>query len=196
LGGERLDLVTTRPDADRALVARADGLLRDAESLAGIQLATRPELRVYPTVSIYRNATGEPGWAAASTRGRVVRLEPLEVLRASGATDSTLRHEFLHLLIESRARAGLPLWFREGLVLYLSGEGSAAAQPVPPIKVEELAALDRALANAATAEAQRSAYRRACATVARLVDQYGRTEVLSWIERGVPPDLAERRELR
>jgi len=186
LGGERLEVMTARPDSDGALVARADRALREAESRTGWQLAVRPELRVYPTVSVYRNATGEPGWVAASTRGHTVRLEPPEVLNSAGVLDATLRHEFLHLLIESRARPGLPLWFREGLALYLNGEvapgGAVGTGP------SDFAALDRALVNAASAGDQRSAYGKARAAVARLVAERGRDAVLSWVERGVPPD--------
>jgi stage II sporulation protein D (peptidoglycan lytic transglycosylase) len=189
LGGERVDLVTTRPDADHRLVPLADSLLRAAESLAGWQLASRPEVRVYPTVAVFRNATGEPGWVAASTRGRVVRLEPVEVLNAAGVLHRTLRHEFLHLLVESRARPGLPLWFREGLVLYLSGEMRLPPEGAAPSSHTGLAALDRTLLTPASAEAQRYAYREAQRAVARLAEQRGRAEVLSWLERGLPPDL-------
>ncbi|HMD30400.1 MAG TPA: SpoIID/LytB domain-containing protein, partial [Candidatus Acidoferrales bacterium] len=190
LGGEGFDMLTTRPDADRALVARAERALRDAESRTGWQPAVRPELRVYPTVSVYRNATGQPGSVAASTRGHTIRLEPAEVLNAAGVLDSTLRHEFLHLLIEGRARPGLPLWFREGLALYLNGEAAASPDAGPAAGPVDLAALDRTLANPALSAAeQRAAYRRASAAVARLVKERGRAEVLSWVERGLPPEV-------
>lgn len=181
-GGERLDVLTTRPDVDRAFVPRAERLLREAEERTGWLLATRPQLRVYPSVSVYRNATGEPGWVGASTRGRTVRIEPPEVLGA--ALDSTLRHEFLHLLIESRARPGVPLWFREGLVLYLNGDGAVDARE--NARSMSYAALDHALTSANSAEALRAAYRQARAAVARLVNERGKAEVLSWVERGVP----------
>ena len=191
--GERVDLFSTRPDADRALAARADRLLTAAESLAGWLLDSRPQLRVYPTVAVFRNATGEPGWVAASTRGRVVRLEPPAVLAAAGALDPTLRHEFLHLLVEQRARSGLPLWFREGLVLYLSGESRPASLPTAPAGQIDFAVLDRTLTAPASAEAQRRAYRQAQQAVARLVAQHGRALVLSWLERGLPQDAAAHR---
>lgn len=193
LGGERVDLVTTRPDADRALLPRAERLLRAVESLTGWQLASRPELRVYPSVTVFRNATGEPGWVAASTRGRVVRLDPPEALKAAGTLDRTLQHEFLHLLIEGRARPGLPLWYREGLVLYLSGELHLSSGSTTPARPLDFAVLDRALAAPVSADAQRHAYRQAQRAVARLVEERGRAEVLSWVERGIPPDVGARR---
>jgi len=190
LGGEGLDLFTTRPDADAPLVPRAERLLHAAETVTGWKLDARPELRVYPSVRVYWNAAGEPGWVAASTRGRVVRMEPQEVLRAAGALDSTLRHEFLHLLVESRARAGIPLWFREGLVLYLGGENATPADATAAGGRVVFAWLERALAAPVSAAAQRSAYRQAQHAVAGLVETRGRAEVLSWLERGLPPDLA------
>ena len=189
LGGEGLDLVTTRPDVDRELVPRAERSLRAAESLAGWKLSARPEVRVYPSVRVYRNATGEPGWVAASTRGHVLRMEPQEVLRAAGALDSTLRHEFLHMLVEGRARTGLPLWFREGLVLYLGRENSTPVDATAASGRVDFAALDRALLSATSAGAQRSAYRQAERAVAGWVAARGRAEVLSWLERGLPAAL-------
>ena len=118
-----------------------------------------------------------------------MRMEPREVLRASGALDSTLRHEFLHMLVEGRARAGLPLWFREGLVLYLSGEYTAPVDSTAATGRVDSAALDRALLSATSASAQRTAYRHAERAVAGLVAARGRAEVLSWLERGLPAEL-------
>ena len=184
VGGERLDVMTVRPATDRALVERAERALREAEERAGWQLGLRPEVRVYPSVAVYRNATGEPGWVAASTRGRTIRMEPTEVL--AGAVNSTLRHEFLHLLIEGRARPGVPLWFREGLTLYLNGEQEEGGARFAGDAAFDSAALDRAVLDANSAAAQRAAYQRVRAAVARLVAAHGRAEVLSWLERGLP----------
>ena len=190
LHGERLDLLTTQPDVDGALVERAERLLRAAEQQIGWSLTVRAQLRVYPSVAVYRNATGEPGWVAASTRGRVIRLQPAAGLAGAGALDSTLRHEFLHLLIESRAKAGLPLWFREGMVLFLENEAGPAAAGRSSTKPTDYQALERALAAPVSAEAARNARRDAQRVVARLVDNRGRGEVLSWVERGLPADVS------
>jgi stage II sporulation protein D len=66
-------------------------------------------VRVYPDVATFRDATGEPGWVAAYTSGRRIHLQP-----PRGAVEATLRHELLHVAIESNGRAELPRWFREG----------------------------------------------------------------------------------
>ena len=124
MGGERADVWATseRPE----LVTLADALVRETEASTGLRIDGRPRVLVYPSLAIYRNATGEPGWIAASTQGRVIRMQPAAADRA------TLRHEMYHVLIERNTRASLPLWFREGLALSLAGgakstEGGYAA---------------------------------------------------------------------
>jgi stage II sporulation protein D len=188
LAGERVELLTTRPRQEGFLVELADRSLRELEQLTGWRLAARPQMRVYPTVEIYRNATGRPGWEAASTRGHVIRMQPAETLRAAGTLDETLRHELLHLLIEGRAHPTLPLWFREGIVLALAA-GPARAQEPSPGRLTPPAEIDRAL-RAARNEAQlRQAYAAARKQVNVLIAQHEIAVVLGWVERGLPAEL-------
>ena len=79
-------------------------------------------MKLFPTVATFRNATGESGAVAASTRGRVIRLQPAKTLQSRQVLESTLLHEFLHVVLESQAKAGQPWWFREGLTLELTGD--------------------------------------------------------------------------
>jgi stage II sporulation protein D len=109
-------------------------------------------------VAVFRDATGEPGWVAGSTSGRVIRLQP-------NPSPATLLHELLHVVTEDRAAPGLPLWFREGLVLCLARE-PATAEVVP--------------------DAARREYTEYRSRVQRLIDQHGLATVLAWIERGMP----------
>ena len=88
------------------------------------------------------------------------------VLRSTGKLESTLLHEMLHLLIESRAHHDLPLWFREGLALYLA---------------------DTAWDKLRNETEARQAYRTAHARVRALVDRHGRAAVMEWLVRGLPP---------
>ena len=124
LGGARVTVISTRPRDDQFLVALADRLAQGAEDRLGLRWDARPTLRIYPTVAAFRDATGEPGWVAASAHGSTIRMQPVGAIRALGSIEGTLRHELLHALIESRARVGLPLWFREGAVLYLTRSAS------------------------------------------------------------------------
>ena len=119
---------------------------------------------------------------AASTRGRTIRLQPTTVLRDAGTLESTLHHELLHMLVEEHAKAGTPLWYREGLVLYL-------AQPnghPNSTKFETVAALEKALRNPAGEQEMRQAYAEAQARVAHLVIEQGRETVIRWLQEGMP----------
>lgn len=120
LTGERAELWTTQPAADRSLAAAADRAVAEAERRSGIAINGRTQFRVYATVAAFRDATGESGNVAAIARGTVIHLQPAQVLRGAGTLDRTLLHEALHIALESRARPGLPLWFREGLAAYLT----------------------------------------------------------------------------
>ncbi len=120
LTAENVEMLTTRPEADRTLLPMAARLARDAEASTGLTFRSVPEWKIYPAVAIFRDATGEPGWVAATTRGRTIQTQPSDVLKQAGTLESTLRHELLHMLIEAHAKPGIPVWFREGLVLYLS----------------------------------------------------------------------------
>jgi stage II sporulation protein D len=142
------------------------------------------EIRVYPDLDSFRNATGEPGWVAARTDGRRVHLQPAAVLRARGALESTVRHEMLHVVVESQAAPGLPVWFREGLAEYLSGQGGRSAS----------SNVDAAIRQRASAADARAAYDQAAGTVAQLVARYGEAAVLSWVGTGLPAEVRDARK--
>jgi stage II sporulation protein D len=180
LSAESLVLFTTRPSQDSAVLAAAQRELHAALDRTHIAPPAAIELRVYPDVETFRNATGEPGWVAAYTVGSHIQLQPVATLRARNTLDQTLRHELLHVLVESKARPGTPLWFREGLVEYLAGASPiAAAAPKPPS--------DEGLQQTADPARARRAYEQAAQVVAARVNQYGETAVLGWLSRGVPP---------
>ena len=152
-----------------------------------LRFRSPPRLKIYATVAAFRNSTGEPGWVAASTRGRTIQMQPADVLRRAGTLESTLHHELLHMLIESYARSGTPLWFREGLVLYLAG-------PNPPTSAassfEDVAALEKALRSPASEEQMRAAYAEAQRRVAQLARQHGKEALLGWVQNGLPTEVA------
>ena len=175
LGGERVQVMTTRPQRDGGVVAMADRVARAVEERSGLRSVGTVRLRIYPSVAAFRDATGEPGWVAGSTRAGVIRLQPPVI-------ESTVRHELLHVLVESHARAGLPVWFREGAVLYLTAsqksKGKGQKSKVPP---PEDSALLRDSAEA------RRAYEMALDRFTRLVEQFGEGTVMGWISAGLPP---------
>jgi stage II sporulation protein D len=184
LPGESLDLVTTSKEDVPILLPVAERALHFALEQTGWELNTRPQVKVYPTVAIYRDATGEPGWVAASTLGSTVRLQPISVLRRTHSLESTLRHEFLHLVIESQAHPGTPLWLREGLAIYLSHPDSAKEDSKAGSGKVDVDALERKLHSLQTESEMRAAYRASAAAVADEVEKKGLQAVLSRVKSG------------
>ena len=185
LSSEDVVLFTTRPERDRPLLPLAARIMHEAEEKTGLAYNGAAKLKVYATVRAFRDATGEPGWVAASTRGGTIRLQPADVLQETGTLETTLRHELLHMLIEGHAKPGTPLWFREGLVLYLGLP--ANGQRGNSGNFEDVSTLDRALLLPASEQQMRQAYADALARVSKLVAQNGRETMIQWLQEGLPP---------
>jgi stage II sporulation protein D len=183
LTSEDVMLFTTRPERDRALLPLATRMMHDSEESTGLVYNGTAKIKVYATVAAFRDATGEPGWVAASTRGRTIRLQPTDVLRNADTLESTLRHELLHMLVESHAKAGTPLWYREGLVLYLAQPGGMS-KPAETFANVDL--LNKTLRSPASEEQMRQAYAEAQARVASLAQKYGKEKLVDWLQNGLP----------
>jgi stage II sporulation protein D len=187
LGGESVALWTTQPDRDGSVLAIAEREAHLVTQRTHGPLPAHVEIRVYPDMDSFRNSTGEPGWVAAVTEGRRIRMQPAAVLRSHDALDSTVRHELFHVAVEARAAQGLPVWFREGIVEYLAGaaerayEARAGWEPAPQVDADVRATSDAARA--------RRAYDDAVRAVTGLVKRYGETTVLDWVARGLPPEV-------
>jgi stage II sporulation protein D len=182
LGGEVLSLQTTQPDQDRPVLQTAERLARMTAQRTGWPFPGGTELRIYPDLDTFRDATGEPGWVAAHSEGRRIDLQPAAVLRAKGVLESTLKHELLHVLVEGQAAPGLPVWFREGIVSFLEGaQGNNSARPPA----------DRGLRQTRDDDEARRAYADADAAVRRLARIYSEASVLDWVKRGLPPDVTK-----
>jgi stage II sporulation protein D len=178
--GERVEILTAQPDQESDALAAAEKILPELESTLGWRLDFKPQIKVYPSLDAYRNSTGQPGWVAALTRGQTISLQPPAILRARAIAESTLRHELAHLLIETRARPGTPLWFREGLVLYFTGRGNS--EPVIMTDTE----MEAALHNPEDRQRLERAYAAARTRVAKMVEKNGKATVLDWLNHGLP----------
>ncbi len=175
LPGESLDVMTSSRADAALLLPAAERAFRFAVERTRWNISLRPQVKVYPTVAIYRDATGEPGWVAASTLGSEIRLQPIGTLQRTHSLDSTLRHEFLHMLIESQARPSTPLWLREGLAIYLSNPETAK-----PAKVD-VDVLERQLHSLRTEQEMRASYQACAGAVADAVEKNGLSKVLEWV---------------
>jgi len=178
---ESFQLKSTQVDQDAEVLVVAQNTLDALESELGWKLDFKVQLRVFPSLDGYRNVTGQPGWTAAYTQGRGISLQPPAALKDKSILESTLRHELLHLLVESRARAGTPLWFREGLVLYLA-DPKAGFEPVVMAERE----MEAELKNPRSRESLERSYAAARTRVVQLVQQNGRSTVLEWLSAGLP----------
>jgi len=185
LANEDIELLTTRPDRDRSLLPLATRFMHESEESTGFVYPAKPRLKVYATVAEFRNSTGEPGWVAASTKGKTIQMQPSDVLRDAGTLDNTIHHELLHMLIGSYTKPGTPLWFREGLALYLTSPSDATTQKTAS---DDAAVVERSLRSPQSEEELRHAYAEARARVAQLAQQYGRDAVLQWVQNGLPAE--------
>ncbi|MCX6627932.1 MAG: hypothetical protein NTW28_09930 [Candidatus Solibacter sp.] len=172
-----MELRTTQPERDGTVLAAAERQVKEIADQYGWTLPGSVEIRAYPDVATFRNATGEPGWVAARTSGRRIHLQPAAVLRARGALDATIHHELLHVFVEAQAAPGIPVWFREGLVGYLEH----------PVKAGPADAGDSGLRQREDAARARRAYAAAAQKVAGLVQRHGVPAVLAWLKSGLPP---------
>jgi stage II sporulation protein D len=182
---ERVELLSTQPDLDAWILPIAERILKEDEEAIGWKAGAGVRLQVYATLDSYRDTTGQPGWVAASTRGRTIRLQPLAELRKRSIVESTLRHEIFHVLVEAKAKAATPLWFREGIVLFLSSP-NVTGTAADALTDEQIEAVLRQPRNRDDVQ---KAYVAAQSRVAALVQEHGKETVLSWLSGGIPGDV-------
>jgi stage II sporulation protein D len=171
----------TLTPGDDVFLPRLKQALAEAESRSGLQPAGIITLRSFRSTPAFRDATLAPGWVAAFTEGSFIETQPLSTLASRKLLGPVLRHEFLHALVEGQAAAGTPLWLREGLVeVWADGtQGSST----PAMKIEEV---DRALAHGSEEAQSEAAHRAAGWYAQRLLDRYGRAQVVTWLRMGMP----------
>jgi hypothetical protein len=152
---------------------------------AGIQVRfPKLEVVINETTGDFVGRTGMPSWAAAATKNNRIELQPLRLLKQRRILETTLRHELVHVLVDSIGAGQTPRWLAEGMAIHFAGEGKLMEQyqQQNPTSVETV---ERAIAGAKSAAEMRSAY----AGAYRLVKELIRTEG----ERKVWQRVAERR---
>ena len=174
--------VETQEPADGAYMATISEALGEAEARSGLQAGGTITVRAFRSTPAFRDATLAPGWVAAFTEGQWIATQPLAKLASRKMLGSVLRHEFLHALVEGQSAPGTPLWLREGLVEVWSGEANGAGL-APNLKTDEV---DRALAHAGTETQSHEAHWAAGWYAKKLLDRFGRAELLGWLHTGMP----------
>jgi hypothetical protein len=155
--------------------------LVEAKSRSGLTAQGEIVVRAYRSTPAFRDATLAPGWVAAFTEGDRIAVQPLRVLAARKLLEGTLRHEFLHALVEEQATAETPLWLREGLVEVWAG--AAARRGKPGLALE---LVNERLAHAASLAEAEEAHRAAGWYAQRFLERFGRAQVVNWLRTGVP----------
>lgn len=137
------------------------------------------EVVIHETTPDFIAATGQAGWAAASSsRGSRIELQPVALLRRRGVLATTLRHEYAHIVIESLGRARTPRWLAEGLAAHVAGEGPMLLARFNPRLEWTRDELERKLArNASSAEEMRALYAAAYQEVRALIRAEGEAGV-------------------
>lgn len=154
----------------------------EATQRSGLNMPKPITVRAFESTPAFRNATGAPGWVAAFTEGDWIGTQPLRTLDSRHLLDSTMRHEFLHALVEHQAGPAAPLWLREGLV-ELWAEPNATPAATPSVTI---GALDTMLAHAGSEAESAAAHRAAALYASRLIARYGRERTIDWLRSGVP----------
>ena len=200
-GAEAADEATGRPwhsfagqgfrlesldSADAAYLPDLARARAEASQLSGLNVPGSFTVRTFSSTPAFRSATQAPGWVAAFTQGGWIATQPLRTLAARHLLDATLRHEFLHALVESQAGAGTPLWLREGLVEFWS---DGAPREDPPSALTQNA-IDAALTHSGSEQESARAHRAAAWYAARLLQRYGRQKTLEWLRSGLPAGIA------
>lgn len=162
---------------DAALEAAAARAFADARSRYGSAVTSAPTLTIFPTTEAYRQATGQPGWELAATRGDRIATQSAGLLRMHGGAEPLLRHEFLHSFVEREASPAAPLWMREGLVGVLNGETCAATASL------SADAIDAALRAPASLSQSQQAHAAACALTRKFIAEHGMSAAHTMLHR-------------
>lgn len=170
---------------DSTLMPVVNSAFADAEARAGFEPAGVITVRTYRTTEGFRNATLAPGWVAAFTEGTAIATQPLATLSQRKLLAPTLRHEFLHVILEQHSAPATPLWLREGLVEFLADphQGTKTPGPGPALSLDQV---DSALSHAHSEAESAAAHRAASWYAARLVSRYGKSQTMAWLQSGLP----------
>ncbi len=163
----------------------------------GELLPDRVRVRTWETTEEFIRATGQPGWVAGSSDGRVIELQPLRTLDRKEILLSTLRHELTHLAVHCLRAREVPRWYEEGLVLYLTGEqAGVSADSLDPSR-----SLEETITRPRSETAMKAAYARVLALVRELAGRRGEPALWQVLEHPTGEDVnwfkeSERRRAR
>jgi hypothetical protein len=142
-------------------------------------------VETWATVAEFIHATGQPGWAAAASDGQSIDLQPLELLARKGILNQTARHELTHLVVHRLSAKGIPRWFEEGWVLYLTAERIDA----PSSAFKSPAELEAAITKPRSEAEMKTAYAQALERVRQVARLKGEAVLWRILGNPTPDDL-------
>jgi stage II sporulation protein D len=134
------------------------------------------EVIVNETTGDFTGRTGMPAWAAAATKNNRIELQPLALLKKRRILETTLRHELVHVIVDSMGGGQTPRWLTEGMALYVAGEGAMLPQSHDR-KSLPLETIEQKLASAKTSPEMQEAYAAAFKVVSELIRVEGENKV-------------------
>jgi stage II sporulation protein D len=147
--------------------------------------AGRIRVQTWDTTEEFIHATGEPGWVGGSTDGNSIFLQPLRTLAAKHVLDPTLRHELTHVVVHRARAPGVPEWFEEGFVLFLTRERIVESAQ----QTQGSRTLGEAITHPHSAREMYVAYARALNLVRQLSGKRGQNAVWKILEQPNQDDL-------
>jgi stage II sporulation protein D len=180
---------------DGAYLPEIERARAEAAQRSGLNASEPFTVCAFASTEAFRTATLAPGWVAAFSEGSWIGVQPLRTLAGRRLLVATMRHEFLHALLERQTGTRSPLWLREGLAEVWSEETAFHPNDRAPALPPRL--LDALLAKQATLHDAAAAHRAAEWYAAWLLQRYGRSQVLEWLRSGIPvgiviPTLGQR----
>jgi len=176
------------PASQEPWVKQALGTLEQWRKELGARaeaLPSRVRVQTWAATEEFIRATGQPGWMAATSDGQSIALEPLALLARKRILNQTLRHELTHLVVHRLCAKGVPRWFEEGLVLYLTGE---RIEPRTTARAPEQK-LEAAIARPRSEAEMKAAYAQAVDRVRRLARRQGDRALWRVLEHPSAEDL-------
>jgi stage II sporulation protein D len=181
VSSERTDPKETAPLLSVLVSSR--NVLERRLSAAGLEFQfPEVEIVINKTTGDFVGRTGMPAWAAAATRNNRIELQPVSLLKQRGILETTLRHELVHVLVDTIGGKQTPRWLAEGLALYVAGEGRQLERYAkgPALSPQDL---ERKLANAKSADEMKAAYAAAYITVRDLIRLHGENNLWQRVAR-------------
>ena len=165
-----------RRDANEVLTilenARADYLRRAADPSGGPPVL---DIRINESTGDFTGRTGQPWWAAATTKGNKIELQPVAILKRRGVLNTTLKHELAHVIIDLVSHDRAPRWLEEGFAIYLAGEGAMYSHTSRRMLIDE--EVEKRLEHPRSQADMRAAYADAYLKVKEMIRNGGESSV-------------------